>query len=448
MLNRFLKHICHWFNIRVPSLHADFKKHFSRYYVPRNLNIWYCFGILLVLVLVIQLISGIFLTMSYKPDSSLNSAGIPIAFDSVQSGIMREVTGGWLIRYMHTTGASLLFVVLYLHLFRGLLYGSYKKPRELVWIIGQILFMLLMAEAFTGYVLPWGQMSYWATQVVINLFDTIPVIGTDLANWIRGDYAVSGITLNRFFALHIIVIPLFIIMLTRLHIRALHDTGSNNPDGIEIKECLDGEGIPLDGIPFHPYYTTHDLMVCVIFLIVFCSIVFFAPDMSGYFLEPANFEPANPMQTPEHISPPWYFAPFYSILRTTPAFLGSQIWGMIALALSVLLVPLLPWLDRCRVKSIRYRSIVFKVMLLAFTLSFIGLGILGTKTPSPSRILTSQILTFVYFAFFISIPFYSKSEKTVKPPKRVSTPTFKDKLVFVAWVAIILALAILFIKLI
>ena len=448
MISKFLQQIWRWIDIRCPSLNRLFRKHLSEYYVPRNLNIWYCFGVLLILLLLIQLISGIFLSMSYKPDSNLNAAGIPIAFDSVQSGIMRDVTGGWLIRYMHTTGASLLFVVLYLHLFRGLLYGSYKKPRELVWVIGQILFMLLMAEAFTGYVLPWGQMSYWATQVVMNLFDVIPVIGTDLANWIRGDYVVSGITLNRFFALHIIVIPLFIFMLTRLHIRALHDVGSNNPDGVEIKECLDGDGMPLDGIPFHPYYTTHDLMICVIFLIVFCAIVFFAPHMGGYFLEAANFEPANAMQTPEHISPPWYFAPFYSIVRTTPTFLGSQIWGMIACLLSVLLVVLLPWLDRCPVKSIRYRSIVFKVMLLAFTLSFIGLGILGTKAPSPSRILIAQILIFVYFAFFISMPFYSKREKTAKPPKRLSTPTFKDRLVFVAWVAIILALVMLFIKLI
>ena len=448
MINHSLKRICHWINVRVPSLRTNYKKHFSKYYVPRNLNIWYCFGILLVLVAVIQLISGIFLTMSYKPDTSLNATGVPIAFDSVQSGIMRDVKGGWLIRYLHTTGASLFFVVLYLHLFRGLLYGSYKKPRELVWIIGALLFVLLMAEAFTGYVLPWGQMSYWATQVVINLFDALPVIGVDLANWIRGDYAVSGITLNRFFALHVVAIPLLIFMLTRLHILVLHDVGSNNPDGVEIKDCLDGDGVPLDGIPFHPYYTTHDLMVCVIFLIVFCTIVFFAPQMGGYFLEAANFEPANPMQTPEHISPPWYFAPFYSILRATPAFLGSQIWGILAMGLSVLLIPLLPWLDRCPVKSIRYRSIVFKVMLLAFTLSFIGLGILGTKAITPPRMLVSQILTIAHFTFFISMPFYTQKEKTVKPPKRVTIPTLKDKLVFITWVLIILALSVLFIKLI
>jgi len=410
-----------WIDARFP-LTSSIKGHLTEYYAPKNFNFWYFFGSLALLVLVLQIVTGIFLVMHYKPDASLNAAGVPVAFASVEY-IMRDVPGGWLIRYMHSTGASAFFIVVYLHMFRGLLYGSYRKPRELIWIFGTLIFLALMAEAFMGYLLPWGQMSFWGAQVIVNLFSAIPVIGPDLSVVIRGDFVVSDATLNRFFSFHVIAVPLILIGLVAAHIVALHEVGSNNPDGVEIKKKKDARGIPLDGIPFHPYYTVKDIVGVVGFLIVFSFIVFFAPEGGGYFLEFNNFIPADPLKTPPHIAPVWYFTPFYSILRavTYPLFgIDAKFWGVVAMGAAVVIIAFLPWLDRSPVKSIRYKGGLFKIILTVFVISFFILGYLGVLPPTPGRTLVSQICSVIYFAFFLLMPVYSKMDKTKPVPERVS----------------------------
>ncbi len=404
--------VMNWIDERFPATKM-WKEHVSEYYAPKNFNFWYFFGSLALLVLVIQIVTGIFLTMNYKPDASL-------AFASVEY-IMRDVAGGWIIRYMHSTGASMFFVVVYLHMFRGLLYGSYRQPRELVWIFGMLIFLCLMAEAFLGYLLPWGQMSYWGAQVIVNLFASIPVIGPDLSVFIRGDFVISDATLNRFFALHVIAVPLVLLMLVVAHLIALHEVGSNNPDGIEIKKTKDPKtGIPLDGIPFHPYYTVKDILGVAVFLIVFSAIVFFAPEMNGYFLEYNNFIPADPLKTPPHIAPVWYFTPFYAILRAVPSFAGTQVWGVLAMGAAVVIIAFLPWLDKSPVKSIRYRGPIYKLALTLFVIAFVGLGILGAVPSTPVRTLLAQLLSFVYFGFFLLMPWYSKIDSTKPVPTRVT----------------------------
>ncbi len=421
-VNAKLKNLLGWVDERFP-LTANWKAHLSEYYAPKNFNFWYFFGSLALLVLVIQIVTGIFLVMHFKPDASLNAAGVPVAFASVEY-IMRDVSWGWLIRYMHSTGASAFFIVVYMHMFRGMLYGSYRKPRELIWIFGMLIFLCLMAEAFFGYLLPWGQMSYWGAQVIVNLFSAIPFVGPDLSLWIRGDYVVGDATLNRFFAFHVIAVPLVLVGLVVAHILALHEVGSNNPDGVEIKKKKDVNGIPLDGIPFHPYYTVKDIVGVVVFLMVFSLIVFFAPEVGGYFLEYNNFFPANPLQTPPHIAPVWYFTPFYSILRavTYPLFgIDAKFWGVVAMGASALIFVLLPWLDRSPVKSIRYRGPIYKTFLAAFVISFFVLGYLGVLPPTPVRTLVSQICAVIYFAFFLLMPIYSSIDKCKPEPDRVTT---------------------------
>jgi len=396
-----------WIDARLPIVEA-FENHMSKYYAPKNFNVWYIFGVLSMLVLVNQILTGVWLTMSYTPTAEG-------AFASVEY-IMRDVEYGWLLRYLHSTGASAFFMVIYLHMFRGIMYGSYQKPRELIWIFGMTIYLALMAEGFMGYLLPWGQMSYWGAQVIVNLFGAIPYIGDDLSLWIRGDYLISGVTLNRFFALHVVALPIVILALVVLHILALHTVGSNNPDGIEIKENKDENGIPLDGIPFHPYYSVHDIVGIVVFLFVFCGVVFFFPEMGGYFLEKPNFEPANPLKTPDHIAPVWYFTPFYAMLRAIPdAFMGVVVMGG---AIAILFV--LPWLDRSPVKSIRYKGMISKVALVLLIVSFVVLGYLGVVVATPERTMWARILTAVYFGFFILMPWYSKIEKTKPVPKRVT----------------------------
>mgnify|MGYP000005104955 FL=1 len=396
-----------WIDARLPIVDA-FENHMSKYYAPKNFNVWYIFGVLSMLVLVNQILTGIWLTMSYTPTAEG-------AFASIEY-IMRDVEYGWLLRYLHSTGASAFFLVIYLHMFRGIMYGSYQKPRELIWIFGMTIYLALMAEGFMGYLLPWGQMSYWGAQVIVNLFGAIPYIGDDLSLWIRGDYLISGVTLNRFFALHVVALPIVILALVVLHILALHTVGSNNPDGIEIKETKDENGIPLDGIPFHPYYSVHDIVGIVVFLFVFCGVVFFFPEMGGYFLEKPNFEPANPLKTPDHIAPVWYFTPYYAMLRAIPdAFLGVVVMGG---AIAILFV--LPWLDRSPVKSIRYKGVISKIALLLLVISFVVLGYLGVVVATPERTMWARILTAVYFGFFILMPWYSKIEKTKPVPKRVT----------------------------
>ncbi|AMO38841.1 Cytochrome b [Thauera humireducens] len=413
--------VLNWIDERFP-LTSSIKGHLTEYYAPKNFNFWYFFGSLALLVLVIQILTGIFLVMHYKPDASLNAAGVPVAFASVEY-IMREVPGGWLIRYLHSTGASAFFVVVYLHMFRGLLYGSYRKPRELIWIFGTLIFLVLMAEAFMGYLLPWGQMSFWGAQVIVNLFSAIPVIGPDLSLVIRGDFVVSDATLNRFFSFHVIAVPLVLIGLVAAHIIALHEVGSNNPDGVEIKKKKDANGIPLDGIPFHPYYTVKDIVGVVAFLFFFSAVVFFAPEAGGYFLEFNNFLPADPLTTPPHIAPVWYFTPFYSILRavTYPLFgLDAKFWGVVAMGASVVIIAFLPWLDRSPVKSIRYKGPIFKIALVIFVICFFILGYLGVLPPTPGRTLVSQICSVLYFAFFLLMPWYSKLDKCKAEPERVN----------------------------
>lgn len=434
--------LLNWVDARFP-LTKMWNDHVGQYYAPKNFNFWYFFGSLAMLVLVIQIVSGIFLAMNYKPDGTLNADGLPVAFTSVEY-IMRDVAGGWIIRYMHSTGASFFFIVVYLHMFRGLIYGSFKKPRELVWIFGALIFLCLMAEAFMGYLLPWGQMSFWGAQVIINLFSAIPVIGPDLSVWIRGDFNVSDATLNRFFALHVVALPLVLIGLVVAHIIALHEVGSNNPDGVEIKKNKDENGIPLDGISFHPYYTVKDILGVVVFLIVFCAVLFFAPAGGGYFLEAPNFDPADPFKTPPHIAPVWYFTPFYAILRAIPSFFGTQVWGVLGMGAAVVLIALLPWLDKSPIKSVRYRSNIFKVMLVLFVISFIGLGILGALPPTDLRTLVARILSVIYFIFFLAMPVYSKMGKTKTPPERVTMSTPRQKVMFFVYVAITLIASYLF----
>ncbi|HXF66110.1 MAG TPA: cytochrome bc complex cytochrome b subunit [Burkholderiales bacterium] len=441
-----------WIDQRFPLMQL-WREHLAEYYAPKNFNFWYYFGSLALLVLVIQIVTGIFLAMHYKPDAAQ-------AFASVEY-IMRDVPGGWIIRYLHSTGASAFFVVVYLHMFRGLMYGSYRSPRELVWIIGMLIYLSLMAEAFFGYLLPWGQMSYWGAQVIVNLFDAIPLIGPGLALWIRGDYVVSDATLNRFFSFHVIAIPLLLLALVAVHIMALHEVGSNNPDGVEIKKAKDAAGRPLDGIPFHPYYTVKDTLGAVVFLIVFCAVVFFAPEFGGYFLEYNNFIPADPLKTPAHIAPVWYFTPYYSILRaTTEDFmwvlavalvgysallvramrgfvaraavvaaavvllagfftLDPKVWGVVLMGAAVLIFFGLPWLDRSPVKSIRYKGALTKTALALFVVAFVILGYFGTQPVSRTGTILSQICTLVYFAFFLLMPWYSRMEKTRPEPERV-----------------------------
>jgi ubiquinol-cytochrome c reductase cytochrome b subunit len=399
---RFMK----WIDDRFPFTET-MKYHVTEYYASKNFNWWYIFGVLAMTVLVIQLVTGVFLTMNYKPAAAE-------AFASVEY-IMRDVEWGWLIRYMHSTGASFFFIVVYLHMFRAMLYGSYKKPRELIWIIGMLIFLVLMAEGFAGYLLPWGQMSYWGAQVIISLFGAIPGIGEGLVEIIRGDYSISDITLNRFFALHVIVLPLSLIGLIFVHIVALHQVGSLNPDGIEIKEQKGADGVPLDGIAFHPYHTSKDLVGIIVFLMLFSAVVFFAPDMGGYFLEHANFEPANLTATPEHIAPVWYFTPFYAILRAVP----DKLWGFILFGISVMLPMFLPWLDRARVKSIRYRGWIYKSALGIFVVTFLTLGWLGTQPAEPIYVLAARIFSVLYFAFFLLMPYYTTVDKTKPVPERV-----------------------------
>lgn len=443
-----------WIDARFP-LTKVWEEHLSKYYAPKNFNFWYFFGSLALLVLVNQLLTGIFLTMHYKPDTAL-------AFASVEY-IMRDVPWGWLIRYMHSVGASAFFIVVYLHMFRGLLYGSYREPRELIWIFGVIIFIALMAEAFMGYLLPWGNMSYWGAQVIISLFDAIPYVGPALSEWIRGDFVVSDATLNRFFAFHVIAVPLVLVVLVFVHIVALHKVGSNNPDGIEIKKKKDVKGIPLDGIPFHPYYTVKDIAGVVVFLMVCAAIIFFAPELGGWFLEHDNFVPANILQTPPEIVPLWYFTPFYTILRATTenfthywlpvaavvvaglAFLTvrsnkakpvsvvvaavmiggmflleAKVWGVILMGSSLILMFFLPWLDRSPVKSIRYRGWMYKTAIAIFVVCFFILGYLGTQPPSGIKVIIAQVCTLLYFAFFVLMPWYTKLDKTKPVPERVT----------------------------
>jgi ubiquinol-cytochrome c reductase cytochrome b subunit len=457
--------LTNWFENRFPTAFAAYRVHMSEYYAPKNFNFWYIFGSLALLVLVIQIVTGIFLVMHYKPDASLNAAGVPVAFASVEY-IMRDVPWGWLIRYMHSTGASAFFVVVYLHMFRGLLYGSYRKPRELVWIFGCAIFLVLMAEAFMGYLLPWGQMSYWGAQVIVNLFSAIPFIGPDLALLIRGDFVVGDATLNRFFSFHVIAVPLVLLGLVVAHLLALHDVGSNNPDGIEIKgpnAPKDANGHPLDGVPFHPYYTVHDVFGVSVFLMAFSAIVFFAPELGGYFLEFNNFIPADPLKTPPHIAPVWYFTPFYSMLRaiTTEmvyvliacavigAALGlakakmgaagkvavvgatavvivlllsidAKFWGVVAMGGAVVILFFLPWLDHSPVKSIRYRPSWHVYVYTVFVINFLILGYLGVLPPSPVGERVSQFGTLLYFGFFLLMPWWSRLGQFKPVPARVN----------------------------
>lgn len=416
--------LLNWIDKRLPVIQA-YKKHLSEYPMPKNFNFWYVFGSLAMLVLVNQLLTGIWLTMSYNPSAEG-------AFASVEY-IMRDVEYGWLLRYMHSTGASAFFVVIYLHMFRGLIYGSYQKPRELLWLLGMFIFLLLMAEAFMGYLLPWGQMSYWGAQVIISLFGAIPVIGDDLTLWIRGDYVLSGVTLNRFFALHVVALPILLLILVALHILALHEVGSNNPDGIETKlpKGAKGEGYQtqfpfhkdytqkydiIDSVPFHPYGTVKDLVGVAVFAILFAYVIFFNPEMGGYFLEPPNFEVANPIKTPEHIAPVWYFTPFYAILRAVP----HKLTGVGLMGLSIALLFLLPWLDRCKVRSYRYRSKWHLANIIQFVICFVALGILGSLPATSLYTLIAQICSFGYFMFFILLFFMSKNEATKPLPERVN----------------------------
>ncbi|HEX4388151.1 MAG TPA: cytochrome bc complex cytochrome b subunit [Steroidobacteraceae bacterium] len=396
-----------WINKRLPA-QEFIDTQLTGYYAPKNFNIWYFFGSLAGVVLVLQLVTGIFLTMFYK-------VGEATSFDSVEY-IMREVDYGWLIRYLHSTGASAFFVVVYLHMFRAFLYGSYKKPRELLWLFGMAVYLALMAEAFMGYVLPWGNMSFWGAQVIVNLFGTIPGIGPGLVEWIRGDYGIADATLSRFFALHVAAIPLALLLLVALHLVALRQTGSNNPDGIEIKDKLGADGRPLDGIPFHPYYTVKDVVGIGLFLVVLALIVFFVPTLGGLFLESPNFEPANPLSTPEHIAPVWYFTPYYAILRAVP----DQRMGALLMLLAVAAFLFVPWLDRSPVRSMRYKGWMSRVALALFAFSFVALGYLGLQPAEGLYVLLARIFAVIYFAFFVLMPVYTSLERTRPVPARVT----------------------------
>ncbi|HBC58192.1 MAG TPA: cytochrome b [Gammaproteobacteria bacterium] len=396
-----------WVEHRFP-IQAIIRASASEYYAPKNFNFWYFFGSLALLVLVIQIVSGIFLTMSYKPSAE-------DAFASVEY-IMRDVRFGWLIRYIHSTGASAFFVVVYLHMFRGLLYGSYRAPRELLWIVGMLIYFVLMAEGFMGYLLPWGQMSYWGAQVIVNLVGVVPFIGDLLALVVRGDFVISDITLNRFFALHVIALPLALVALVVVHLIALHEVGSNNPDGIEINDNLDADGKPLDGIPFHPYYTVKDIVGVAVFLIFFAVVIFYLPEMGGYFIEANNFIPADPLKTPEHIAPVWYFTPFYAILRAIP----NPLLGVIAMGASIMLFFFLPWLDRSPVRSIRYKGPLTKIALTAFVIAFLGLGYLGLMPPTELYTQLARFFSLVYFGFFLLMPIYTSIDSTKPLPDRLT----------------------------
>ncbi|TAL74544.1 MAG: cytochrome bc complex cytochrome b subunit [Rhodanobacter sp.] len=421
-----------WIGERAPGLDATYRKHMTEYYAPKNFNLWYYFGSLALLVLINQIVTGIFLTMNYNP----SAAG---AFDSVQY-IMRDVQWGWLIRYMHTTGASLFFVVVFLHMFRGLLYGSYQKPRELVWLLGMLIFLTLMAEAFMGYVLPWGNMSFWGAKVIVSLFGTVPVVGNDLVEWIMGDFLPADATLNRFFALHVVALPIVLLLLVVLHLAALHEVGSNNPDGVDVKHGPKGNRwsptAPVDGIPFHPYYTLKDLVGVGVFLIVAAFIIFFAPTFGGWFLEHDNSIPANNLLTPAQIKPVWYFTAFYAIVRMVPSAFGTAFWGVLGMFGSIALLFALPWIDGGKVRSIRYRGTGYKVGLMVFVLSFFCLMALGMDLTDEyfPRIFGSGIdlttwdnvfgrfWTLVYFGYFVFLWLYTHLgwEKTKPVPERVT----------------------------
>jgi ubiquinol-cytochrome c reductase cytochrome b subunit len=395
-----------WLNKRLP-VDEFITSQMTGYLAPKNFNIWYFFGSLALAVLVLQLVSGIYLTMFYK-------VGETTSFDSVEY-IMREVNYGWLIRYLHSTGASAFFIVVYLHMYRALLYGSYRAPRELLWLVGMLVYLALMAEAFMGYVLPWGNMSFWGAQVIVNLFGTIPAIGPGLVEWIRGDYGIADATLNRVFALHVALIPLALLLLVVLHLAALHEVGSNNPDGIEIKKKVGPDGKPLDGIPFHPYYTVKDIFGVAVFAVLFAIVVFFVPTLGGLFLESPNFEPANPLSTPEHIAPVWYFTPYYAILRAVP----DQRLGALLMVLAVSAFLFLPWLDRSPVKSIRYKGWMSRIALTLFTVAFIALGYLGLQPAEGLYVVLARIFAVIYFLFFLLMPFYTKLDPVKPVPERV-----------------------------
>ena len=415
-LQQSFKNVMDWIDDRLPVTEA-YEKHLSKYYAPKNLNIWYYFGIFSFVVLVNQLLTGIWLTMNYVPTGEG-------AFASIEY-IMRDVEYGWMLRYMHSTGASAFFVVVYLHMFRGLIYGSYQKPRELIWILGMLVYVALMAEGFFGYLLPWGNMSFWGAQVIVSLASAIPMVGEDLAIWVRGDFNMSGVTLNRFFALHVVLVPLFLLVLVVLHVLALHEVGSNNPDGVDVKANLDEEGRPVDGVPFHPYFTLGKLPGIIVFLGLFSAVMFFYPDGGGYLIEHPNYEPADPLKTPELIAPVWYYTPFYSMLRaaTFPlAGLDAKFWGLVVMAGAIVVPAVLPWLDKSPVKSIRYKGMGSKIMLALFVISFFILGYLGTVHPTPGRTFLAQICTGLYFAYFLLMPWYTRAEKTKPVPDRVTMP--------------------------
>jgi ubiquinol-cytochrome c reductase cytochrome b subunit len=397
-----------WLDQRMPVV--DFwNKHLAQYYAPKNFNIWYYFGSLALLVLVNQIVTGIWLAMYYKPSATE-------AFASVELTIMRDVEWGWLLRYMHSTGASFFFIMVYLHMFRGIIYGSYQKPRELVWVLGVLIFLAMMAEAFLGYVLPWGQMSFWGAQVIVSLFGAIPVIGEGLVQWIQGDYLPSDPTINRFFALHVVALPISLLGLVVLHLAALHEVGSNNPDGVDIKKKKDAKGVPLDGIPFHPYYTVKDLFGVGVFLMLFAFVIFFAPTFGDLFLEYDNFNPADPMVTPAHIKPVWYFTPYYAMLRAIP----DKLMGVVVMGAAVMILFTLPWLDRSPVRSIRYRGPITKIALALFTVSFVTLGWLGLQSGSELQKLVAQVCTAIYFLFFLLMPVYTKMDSVKPVPDRVT----------------------------
>ncbi len=400
------KRLWGWINKRLP-VDAFIESQMTGYYAPKNFNIWYFFGSIALVVLVLQLVTGIMLTMFYK-------VGETTSFDSVEY-IMREVNYGWLLRYLHSTGASAFFIVVYLHMFRAFLYGSYKKPRELLWLFGMAVYLALMAEAFMGYVLPWGNMSFWGAQVIVNLFGTIPGIGPGLVEWIRGDYGIADATLTRFFALHVAFLPLALLLLVVLHLVALHESGSNNPDGIEIHDKVGPDGKPLDGIPFHPYYSVKDIVGIAVFFVLFAIVVFFVPNLGGLFLEAPNFEPANPLSTPEHIAPVWYFTPFYAILRAVP----DQRMGALLMLLAVVSFLFMPWLDRSPVKSMRYRGWISRTALALFALSFVALGFLGLQPAEGLYVVLARIFAVIYFAFFWLMPIYTKLDPVKPVPERV-----------------------------
>ena len=407
------KKLLNWFDERLPVT-ATIERHLTKYPAPIGQNFWYLAGVLLIVVFVIQFLSGIWLLMNYEATSER-------AFASVQY-IMRDVNYGWIIRYMHTTGASAFFLLIYLHMFRGMMYGSYQKPRELLWILGWLTYIILVAEGFTGYVLPWGQMSFWAAQVIFSLLGAIPVIGEDLLTWIRGDYLISGITLNRLFAFHVVLLPTLLAVVVFVHILALHEVGSNNPEGIDVKKKVDSDGVPLDTVPFFPYDVVKDLYAIGIFLIIFCSVLFFFPDGGGYLIEYINYEPANNLKTPDHIVPAWYYTPYYAMLRAITFPIGpltAKFLGFVVMAAAMVIFALLPWLDKSPVKSIRYKGIYSKVFLFLFVISFIVLGYLGSVAPNPTRTFLAQIFTIIYFAYFLLMPFYTKYEKCKPVPERI-----------------------------